>query len=67
MMGAIYGATMFIGVTNCSAVQPFVDVGRSAFYREKAAGMYSPVVYALAQVSNMLQKIFMKHACSIHI
>ncbi|GLJ52515.1 hypothetical protein SUGI_1117730 [Cryptomeria japonica] len=50
MTGAIYGATMFIGVTNCSAVQPFVDVGRSVFYREKAAGMYSAVVYALAQV-----------------
>ncbi|KAH9288446.1 hypothetical protein KI387_032563 [Taxus chinensis] len=50
MMGAIYGATLSIGINNCSTVQPFVDVERSVFYREKAAGMYSPIAYALAQV-----------------
>eukprot|EP01018_Ginkgo_biloba_P031440 Gb_04573 [translate_table: standard] len=50
MMGAMYGATLFLGINNCSSVQPFVDVERKVFYREKAAGMYSPTVYALAQV-----------------
>lgn len=50
MMGAMYGAMLFIGVNNCSSVQPFVDVEHQVFYREKAARMYSPIVYALAQV-----------------
>jgi hypothetical protein len=52
MMGAMYGAMLFIGINNCSSVQPFVDVERQVFCREKAARMYSPIVYALAQVRN---------------
>lgn len=50
MMGAMYGAMLFTGVNNCSSVQPFVDVEHQVFCREKAARMYSPIVYALAQV-----------------
>lgn len=50
MMGAMFVAMLFIGIINCSSVQPFVDVERQVFYREKAARMYYPIVYALAQV-----------------
>ncbi|XP_057870080.2 ABC transporter G family member 35 [Cryptomeria japonica] len=50
MMGAMYAANVYLGVTNCSSVQPVVDVERQVFYRERAAGMYSGSVYAWAQV-----------------
>ncbi|KAE8649240.1 hypothetical protein Csa_014650 [Cucumis sativus] len=36
-------------VNNASSVQPIVSIERTVFYRERAAGMYSPIVYALAQ------------------
>ncbi|VFQ81308.1 unnamed protein product [Cuscuta campestris] len=50
LMGAMYAAVMFLGGTNTSAVQSVVSVERTVFYREKAAGMYSPLPYAFAQV-----------------
>ncbi|PKA64540.1 Pleiotropic drug resistance protein TUR2 [Apostasia shenzhenica] len=50
-LGSMYGAVMFIGVQNSQTVQPVVDVERTVFYREKAAGMYSPLPYAFAQVA----------------
>ena len=49
-MGGMYAATFFLGVSNSSSVQPVVGVERTVFYREKAAGMYSPLAYAIAQV-----------------
>eukprot|EP01018_Ginkgo_biloba_P026506 Gb_37007 [translate_table: standard] len=49
-MGCMYSSVLFTGVSNASAVQPIVDIERTVFYREKAAGMYSPLAYALAQV-----------------
>ncbi|KAL8230374.1 hypothetical protein R6Q57_000152 [Mikania cordata] len=49
-MGSLYSAVMFLGVQNASAVQPVVDVERTVFYRERAAGMYSALPYAFAQV-----------------
>ncbi|KAM6597358.1 hypothetical protein CsatA_007882 [Cannabis sativa] len=49
VMGALYAATMFLGVNNASSVQPVVSIERTVFYREKAAGMYSPFAYAIAQ------------------
>ncbi|KAK7822369.1 pleiotropic drug resistance protein 1 [Quercus suber] len=49
-MGSMYAATMFLGVQNASSVQPIVDVERTVFYRERAAGMYSALSYAFAQV-----------------
>lgn len=51
VMGALYAAVLFLGVNNASSVQPIVSIERTVFYREKAAGMYSPLAYALAQVS----------------
>ncbi|XP_065866240.1 ABC transporter G family member 29-like [Euphorbia lathyris] len=50
IIGAMYAAVFFIGVNNCSTVQPLVTIERSVFYRERAAGMYSALPYALAQV-----------------
>ncbi|XP_024991926.1 pleiotropic drug resistance protein 2-like isoform X2 [Cynara cardunculus var. scolymus] len=51
LMGAMYAAVMFLGGTNTSAVQSVVSVERTVFYREKAAGMYSAIPYAFAQVA----------------
>ncbi|KAK3416796.1 hypothetical protein EUGRSUZ_H02558 [Eucalyptus grandis] len=48
-MGSMYGA-LFLGVQNAASVQPVVAVERTVFYRERAAGMYSALPYALAQV-----------------
>jgi hypothetical protein len=39
----MYAAVLFIGIQNGQTVQPIVDVERTVFYREKAAGMYSAV------------------------
>ncbi|PHT31506.1 ABC transporter G family member 34 [Capsicum baccatum] len=50
IIGAIYAAVMFLGGTNTSAVQSVVAVERTVFYREKAAGMFSALPYAFAQV-----------------
>ncbi|WJX09854.1 transcription factor [Trifolium repens] len=49
-MGSMYAAVTFIGVVNGASVQPIVAIERSVFYRERAAGMYSALPYALAQV-----------------
>ncbi|GMH30162.1 hypothetical protein Nepgr_032005 [Nepenthes gracilis] len=51
LLGAMYSAVLFLGATNASTVQAVVDVERTAFYRERAAGMYSALPYALAQVA----------------
>ncbi|KAL3726504.1 hypothetical protein ACJRO7_031406 [Eucalyptus globulus] len=49
-MGSMYAAVIFLGVQNAASVQPVVAVERTVFYRERAAGMYSALPYALAQV-----------------
>lgn len=49
-MGSMYAAVVFLGVQNASSVQPVVAIERTVFYREKAAGMYSALPYAFAQV-----------------
>ncbi|KAK3003971.1 hypothetical protein RJ639_019567 [Escallonia herrerae] len=49
-MGSMYAAVLFIGITNASSVQPVVFVERSVSYRERAAGMYSALPFAFAQV-----------------
>ncbi|KAL2332416.1 hypothetical protein Fmac_019997 [Flemingia macrophylla] len=57
-LGSMYTAVLFIGVQNCSSVQPVVSVERSVFYREKAAGMYSALSYALAQILVEIPYVF---------
>lgn len=54
VMGALYAAVLFLGVNNASSVQPVVAVERTVFYRERAAGMYSSIPYAIAQVSDFI-------------
>ncbi|XVE75536.1 hypothetical protein DITRI_Ditri12bG0101500 [Diplodiscus trichospermus] len=51
LLGAVYTAVLFLGATNTSAVQSVVAIERTVFYRERAAGMYSPLPYAFAQVA----------------
>lgn len=51
LLGAMYAAVLFLGGTNASAVQSVVAIERTVFYRERAAGMYSPLPYAFAQVT----------------
>ncbi|KAL4578715.1 hypothetical protein LXL04_014844 [Taraxacum kok-saghyz] len=51
MLGALYAAVVFLGAINQNAVQPIVAIERTVFYRERAAGMYSSLPYALAQVA----------------
>eukprot|EP00253_Pinus_taeda_P001138 PITA_01138 len=55
IMGSMYCAVLFLGVSNSSSVQPVVEVERTVFYREKAAGMYSALPYALGQATVKLQ------------
>ncbi|KAI3678493.1 hypothetical protein L6452_37788 [Arctium lappa] len=49
VMGALYTAVLFLGVNNSSSVQPVIAIERTVFYRERAAGMYSAIPYAIAQ------------------
>eukprot|EP00257_Ricinus_communis_P023765 XP_015583835.1 ABC transporter G family member 39 isoform X3 [Ricinus communis] len=51
LLGAIYSAVFFLGACNTSSVQPVVAIERTVFYRERAAGMYSALPYAFAQVA----------------
>jgi len=50
IIGSMYGVVLFVGINNCATVQPVITIERNVFYREKAAGMYSALPYAIAQV-----------------
>ncbi|CAL5431972.1 unnamed protein product [Camellia sinensis] len=47
IIGAMYAAVLFVGINNCQTVQLVVAIERTVFYREKAAGMYSALPYAM--------------------
>ncbi|KAA8516691.1 hypothetical protein F0562_016803 [Nyssa sinensis] len=51
LLGAMYAAVFFLGASNASAVQSIVAIERTVFYRERAAGMYSALPFAFAQVA----------------
>lgn len=53
IFGAMYIAVIFLGINNCSTVEPYVSTERTVLYREEFAGMYSPWAYAFAQVQHM--------------
>ncbi|KAL6655738.1 hypothetical protein ACP70R_006564 [Stipagrostis hirtigluma subsp. patula] len=59
-MGSMYASVIFMGVQNSGAVQPVVSIERIVFYRERAAHMYSPLPYALGQVTIELPYIFVQ-------
>ncbi|XP_076888059.1 pleiotropic drug resistance protein 1-like [Bidens hawaiensis] len=61
-MGSMYAAVLFLGIQNASSVQPVVDVERTVFYRERAAGMYSALPYAFAQILVEIPYIFSQTA-----
>lgn len=50
IIGALFICITFLGTSNSSGVQPVVGAERPVFYREMAAGMYSPMPFAIAQV-----------------
>ncbi|KAH0458194.1 hypothetical protein IEQ34_013509 [Dendrobium chrysotoxum] len=58
IVGSMYVAVMFIGITNCSTVQSVLAIERTVFYRERAAGIYSTFPYALAQVIIEIPYVF---------
>ncbi|KAK8641769.1 hypothetical protein V6N13_011143 [Hibiscus sabdariffa] len=59
-MGSMYAAVLFLGIQNSASVQPVVAVERTVFYRERAAGMYSAMPYAIAQVLIEIPYIFVQ-------
>nr|GEX68219.1 pleiotropic drug resistance protein 2-like [Tanacetum cinerariifolium] len=65
ILGALYAIVVFNGAINQNAVQPIVAVERTVFYRERAAGMYSSLPYALAQVT--IESIYITIQTSIYV
>ncbi|XP_004515482.1 pleiotropic drug resistance protein 2-like [Cicer arietinum] len=51
LVGAMYASVIFLGATNTSSVQPIVAIERTVLYRERAAGLYSELPYAIGQVA----------------
>ncbi|KAI4355588.1 hypothetical protein L6164_004346 [Bauhinia variegata] len=58
IIGAMYASVLFVGINNCSTVQPIVAIERTVFYRERAAGMYAALPYAIAQVVCEIPYVF---------
>ncbi|XP_023741118.1 ABC transporter G family member 35 [Lactuca sativa] len=59
-IGAMYAAIFFVGINNSQTVQPVVATERTVFYRERAAGMYSSLPYAMAQVFVEIPYVFIQ-------
>ncbi|KAK4479596.1 hypothetical protein RD792_015114 [Penstemon davidsonii] len=60
IIGAMYASVLFVGINNCATIQPVVSIERTVFYREKAAGMYSALPYAMAQVIAEIPYVFVQ-------
>ncbi|ONM57826.1 ABC transporter G family member 34 [Zea mays] len=50
LLGATYAAVFFLGSANLLSSVPVFSIERTVFYREKAAGMFSPLSYSFAVV-----------------
>jgi hypothetical protein len=50
LLGATYACIFFLGSANLLTAIPVFSIERTVFYREKAAGMFSPLSYAFALV-----------------
>ncbi|KAI3454014.1 hypothetical protein Pfo_010677 [Paulownia fortunei] len=59
-MGSMYAAINFLGFQYSSTVQPVVDIERTVFYRERAAGMYSALPYAFSQFLIEIPYVFIQ-------
>ncbi|CAI0422021.1 unnamed protein product [Linum tenue] len=55
VMGSMYVSVYFLGVKNSSAVQAVVAIERTISYRERAAGMYSALSHAFAQLQVVIE------------
>ncbi|CAA7046262.1 unnamed protein product [Microthlaspi erraticum] len=62
VIGAMYGAMMFIGINNCATALQYFETERNVMYRERFAGMYSATAYALAQVVSEIPYLFTQAA-----
>ncbi|KAJ3681393.1 hypothetical protein LUZ60_015882 [Juncus effusus] len=51
ILGIAYGSALYLGFVNASILQPVVAMERVVFYRERSAGMYSSMPYAIAQMA----------------
>ncbi|XP_034699400.1 ABC transporter G family member 39-like [Vitis riparia] len=51
VLGSLHTAVMFLGTQNASIARPVVIMDRAVFYRERAAGFYSALPYAIAQIA----------------
>ncbi|XP_020591940.1 ABC transporter G family member 44-like [Phalaenopsis equestris] len=60
VMGSMFGTVFFMGASYSIGVQPVVAIERTAFYRERAAGMYSAFPYAFGQIAVELPYIFVQ-------
>lgn len=52
-MGAMYTTALFRGHSNATSVVPVLSIELTVLYRERAAGMYSPLAYAFSQVGSL--------------
>ncbi|KAL4419611.1 hypothetical protein ABPG77_001665 [Micractinium sp. CCAP 211/92] len=48
--GVLFSSTLFVGISNCLSIQHLVAAQRTVFYRERAAGLYRVMPFALAQL-----------------
>ncbi|KAG2325054.1 hypothetical protein Bca52824_007782 [Brassica carinata] len=62
VVGAIYGAVLFLGINNCSSALRNLETERNVMYRERFAGMYSATAYALGQVVTEIPYLFIQAA-----
>ncbi|XVF41711.1 hypothetical protein PTKIN_Ptkin01aG0301900 [Pterospermum kingtungense] len=60
ILGSMFAAAIFLGISNCSSVLPHVATERTVMYRERFAGMYSARVYAVAQVTVEIPYLFIQ-------
>ncbi|XP_058076795.1 pleiotropic drug resistance protein 3-like isoform X2 [Magnolia sinica] len=60
MLGAMFSAMFFVGLSNCSLVLPFIGTERTVLYRERFAGMYSSWAYSFAQVAIEIPYVFVQ-------
>ncbi|CAN6452443.1 unnamed protein product [Victoria cruziana] len=60
LVGSMYSSVMFLGASNAMSVLPIVSIERTVMYREKAAGMYSAMAYAIGQVGVEVLYIFLQ-------
>ncbi|XP_074276933.1 ABC transporter G family member 39-like isoform X2 [Silene latifolia] len=64
-IGVMFSAILFLGGSNALNVQTVVASERTVFYRERAAGMYSALPFALAQL--VIEMIYLAIGSFIYV